>query len=228
MNNKKAFTIVELMVVVLMLWVWLVWVFQTTSKSFNFLSNIKSKLVAINYARWWVEWVFTIRNTNWQRWAGKKNQCWLKINSLVDEGVAWCQNDDWFDTWSYILWITWEQQYFYLEKDNTALNITWDLVSTDWEYLLCKDPNDWLIKSCKNYTSRPSNYFSPELYFRQVRWWYLLDKNNNLIKTNCSDGENSWCGDGRTLEKNFCVDVVYFNWSKKNVTFCSIITNFKK
>ena len=227
MNNKKAFTIVELMVVILMLWVWLIWVFQTTSRSFNFLSNIKSKLIAINFARWWVEWVFTIRNSNWQRWAGKKDQCWLKVNPLIDNWNNWCEDDDWFDSWSYILWITWEQQYFYLEKGTNALNITWKLVSTDWKYLLCKDSNDWLIKSCTNYNSRPNNYFSPELYFRQVRWWYLLDKNSN-IEISCSNWNDTNCWDGITLEKNFCVDVVYFNWSKKSVTFCSILTNFKK
>lgn len=227
MNNKKAFTIVELMVVILMLWVWLIWVFQTTSRSFDFLSNIKSKLIAINYARWWVEWVFTIRNSNWQRWAGKKDQCWLKVNPLIDNWNNWCEDDDWFDSWSYILWITWEQQYFYLEKGTNALNITWKLVSTDWKYLLCKDSNDWLIKSCTNYNSRPNNYFSPELYFRQVRWWYLLDKNSN-IEISCSNWNDTNCWDGITLEKNFCVDVVYFNWSKKSVTFCSILTNFKK
>ena len=226
MQNKKWFTIIELLVVILMLWIWLIGVFQTVWKSYDFLSNIKAKLVAINFARWWMEWVFTIRNTNWQRWWGKKDQCWLKINPLVDSWDDGCQNDTWFESWSYVLDITWAQQYFYLKKMDNPLDLKWKLVNNDWNYLLCKDPTDWLIKACHGVTSRPANYFSPELYFRQVRWWYLLDKNNWTF-LNCTKWTDTNCWDGIFEEKNFCVDVMYFNWSKKSVTFCSDMTNFK-
>ena len=227
MINKKWFTIIELLIVIMILWVWLVWVFQTVWRSYYFLSNIKSKLVAINFARWWMEWVFTIRNTNWQRWWGKKDQCWLKINPLVDNWNNGCQNDPWFWSWSYVLDITWAQQYFYLSWESTPLKLNWPLVNNDWNYLLYKDPNDWLINTCHGATSRPANYFSPELYFRQVRWWYLLDK-KTWNPLNCPDWSWSICWWNIFKEKNFCVDVVYFNWSKKHVTFCSDMTNFEK
>jgi len=227
MINKKWFTIVEMLIVIMMLWVWLIWVFQTIWRSYNFLSNIKAKLVAINFARWWMEWIFTIRNTNWQRWWGKKDQCWLKINPLVDNWNNGCQNDKWFGSWSYILDITWTQQYFYLHKENIPLKLTWSLTNNDWNYLLCKNPNDWLIKACHGVTSRPANYFSPELYFRQVRWWYLLDKNNWKFMS-CTKWTDTNCWNGIFEEKNFCVDVMYFNGSKKSVSFCSVMTNFEK
>ena len=239
MINKKWFTLIELLVVIMMLWVWLIWVFQTMWKSYNFLSNIKSKLMAINFARWWVEGVFTIRNTNWQRWWGKKDQCWLKINPLIDENLDnKCENDPWFTSWSYILDITWTQQYFYLSWENNPLRLRWSLINNDWNYLLCKDPNDWLVKACPNHnhTSRPANYFSPELYFRQVRWWYLLDKKSNEFLKSCNTWSGTYTDTGTSIdcwwdsfkEKNFCVDVMYFNWSKKSVSFCSVMTNFKE
>ncbi len=228
MINKKWFTIIELLFVIIMLGVWLIWVFQTMGKSYNFLSSIKSKLLAINLARWWVEWVFTIRNTNWQRWGGKKDQCWLKINPLVDDWNDWCENDAWFESWkNYVLDITWTQQYFYLSWENNPLKLKWSLVNNDWNYLLCKDPNDWLVKACHWETSRPADYFSPELYFRQVRGWYLLDKNDWSFLS-CTKWNDTKCWDGIFKEKNFCVDVIYFNWSKKSVSFCSVMTNFKK
>jgi len=211
-----------------MLWVWLIWVFQTIWKASNFLSNIKSKLAAINFARWWIEWVFTIRNTNWQRWWWKKDLCWLKTNPLNDWWDSKCENDPWFASGSYVLDITWAEQYFYLSWITTPLNLYWKITDNDWKYLLCKDPDDWLIKACKwNISSRPADYFSPELYFRQVRWGYLLDKKNNTFLT-CSEWDDTSCWDWRFEEKNFCVDVIYFNWVKRHVTFCPAMTNFKQ
>lgn len=227
--NKKAFSIIEVMIVVLIIWTWLIWVFTMIGNSYSFLTDIKSKLTALNLARWWVEWVFNVRNTNWQRWWWKKDQCWLKINPLVDDNNDGCENDTWFGTWSYKLYLTWtNQKYFALQAQSPALNIDWAITSNDWNYLLCEE--NGIISPCSwSITWRPAGYFAPELYFQQVRWWYLLDKNNNTEMTNCSYWiSNTDCSDGRFLEKNFCVDVVYFAWAKKNITFCSVMTNFQE
>ncbi len=227
--NKKAFTLVELAIVVVILWVGLIWVFLTLKNSYRFLQNIKEKTLAINFAREGVEWVFTIRNTNWQKWSGKKDKCWLKINPLVDEWSKWCENDAWFGSGkTYILWITWTQQYFYLKEQNPAISNWITIASTDWHYLLCKDPTTNLINAC-DLSSQPSKYFDTTYYFRQVRWWYLLDKNNNSL-LDCSNGSDSSdpnCWDGRFLEKNFCVDVYYFDGVKRKISFCTVMTNFK-
>jgi type II secretory pathway pseudopilin PulG len=224
---KKAFTLIELAIVVVILWIGLIGVFSTLKNSYRFLQEIKEKTMAINFARGGVEWVFSIRNTNWQRWAGKKDQCWLKVNPLVDEENAGCENDEWFDSWSYILNITGTQQYFILQKQNTPFNPTWPLAWDDWKYLLCLDPNTNLIQACTDYTNRPANYFDPTLFFRQVRWWYLMDKNTNTL-IDCDNWEDDWgkCWDWRFEEKNFCVDVFYFDGTKKKVTFCTVMTNF--
>ena len=223
---KKAFTLLELMIVVVILWIWLVWVFLTLNNAYSFIQWIKQKTMAINFARWWVEWVFSIRNTNWQRWWWKKDKCWLKINPLVDDNNDWCENDPWFQDGSYILQITWTQQYFILEKINTPFNPTWPLTWDDWQYLLCVDNNTNLINACPS-NSQPTSYFDPTYFFRQVRWWYLLDKNVNTF-INCTKWTDTNCWDGRFLEKNFCVDVFYFDWTKKKVTFCTVMTNFKE
>lgn len=225
--NKKAFTVIEMMIVVIILWVWLIGVFAITSNSYKFLSDVKSKLVAINLARWGMESVFNIRNTNWQRWWWKKDKCWLKINPLVDDWNNGCESDAWFWSWSYTLELTWtSQKYSILKKQSTPLNLIWKIEDTDWNYLVCKQ--NWIISNCNPaVSSRPSNYFAPELYFQQVRWWYLLDKNINN-KISCDNWDDANCWDWRFLEKNFCVDVIYFNWAKKHVTFCSVITNFEK
>jgi len=223
--NSKWFTLIEVIIVVIIISIWLVWIFLTMKNSYKFLQNIKEKVVAVNLAREWVEWVFSIRNTNWQRWSGKKDQCWLKINPLVDNNNNWCENDDWFQTWSYVLDITWTQQYFYLSWLSNPLNLTWKISDSDRWYLLCKNTQTWLINACKNVHSKPSNYFDATLYFRQIRWGYLLYKNNNTIK-NCSNWTDSDCWNGSFLEKNFCVDVFYFDGTKKKVTFCTVLTNF--
>ena len=225
---SQAFTLIELIIVVVILWIGLIGVFLTLKNSYKFLQGIKEKTMAINFAREGVEWVFSVRNTNWQRWSGKKDQCWLKINPLVDEGSEGCEDDTWFGSGkTYILDITWDQQYFYLKEQSPAFTPTWPITNDDWKYLLCLDPTTNLIKACPNYSWRPSDYFDPTLFFRQVRWWYLLDKNANTF-LNCSAGSDTNCWDGRFEEKNFCVDVFYFDWVKKKVTFCTVMTNFKE
>jgi len=224
---SKAFTLIELSIVIVILGVWLIWVFLTIKNSYKFLQNIKEKTMAINFAREGIEWVFSIRNTNWQKWAGKKDKCWLKINPLVDENTDGCENDTWFGSGKvYILDVTWVQQYFYLKEQSSAFSPSWPITTNDWKYLLCLDSTTNLIKACPNYTSRPANYFDPTLFFRQVRWWYLLDKYTNTF-LNCSDWQGS-CGDKTFKEKNFCVDVFYFDWVKKKITFCTVMTNFVK
>lgn len=223
---SKAFTLIEMMIVVVIIWIWLLGVISTLSYSYKFLFNTKNKINAINIARAWVEQVFSIRNTNWQRWWGKKDQCWLKVDPLVDEGTSGCENDTWFGTWNYVLSLTWnEQKYFTLIKQNTNL-LTWGKIQNDdWNFLLCKNP-DWILTNCNGATSKPANYFDTALYFQQVRWWYIKDKYNNTKLENCTDWDHCW--DGTALEKNFCVDVVYFDGVKRFITFCSVLTNFKK
>ncbi len=225
---KKAFTVVEMMIVVLILSVWLLWVISTLSDAYSFLYNMKNKITAINFARWWMEWVFNIRNTNWQRWAGKKDKCWLKINPLVDKDNDGCENDEWFWSGSYIIDLTWNnQKYFYLQKISwESLKMNWNLTWSDWKYLLCKNANGF-VYSCQNNTKRPAKYFDSAVYFRQVRWWYLIWKKDNHDYTiNCTKWTDS-CWNGMFLEKNFCVDVIWHDGAKRSVTFCSVLTNFK-
>ncbi len=228
MFNKKAFTLIELIISTVILWIWFIWVFITLKNSYKYLQNIRNVTLAINLAREWVEWVFSVRNSNWQRWAWKKDKCWLKINPLIDKDNDWCENDDWFQSWSYILYTTWQQKYFALKKTSPEFKEKWFIVNTDRTYLLCKNSNTNIVESCSNFSSRPSNYFDSTLFFRQVRWGYLLDKNSNTPLINCSKWTDSNCWTTSFKEKNFCVDVFYFDWSKKKVTFCSVMTNFKK
>jgi len=229
---KKAFSLIELIIATVILSIWLIGVFVTMKNSYKFLQEIKEKTMAINFARGGMEWVFSIRDTNWQRWWWKKDQCWLKVNPLVDDWDDGCENDEWFGSWAYVLALaTWakDQEYFYLSNQSQFFNPKWPLTSDDWKYLLCEDKNSWVIKACTWYTSRPSDYFDATLFFRQVRGGYLLDKNaNNDITLNCNKWDDSWCGDWRFLEKNFCVDVFYFDGVKKKITMCSVMTNFMK
>ena len=228
MKLKKAFTLIELMIVVVIIWIWLLWVIAAITNSYKFLYTTKNKITAINIARWGMESVFNIRNTNWQRWWGKKDQCWLKADPLVDNWNNGCEDDPWFGSESYVLQLTWNwQKYFTLVKKTTPLKLEGILIPNDWDYLVCKD-SAWIVSVCNpSPVSRPTDYFDSTLYFQQVRGGYLNDKFNNS-NISCSAWDVSWCWDGRALEKNFCVDVVYFDWTKKKVSFCSLLTNFKK
>ena len=229
---KKAFTLIEMMIVVTIIWIWLLWVIWTLSHSYRFLYNTKNKITAINIARAGMEEVFNIRNTNWQRWWWKEDKCWLKIDPLNDGWDNQCENDDWFGSWTYVLktkTLSW-QKYFSLSGTSTPLVTWWNLVDTDFDYILCKD-SDWVPTNCiwtdKNDKIKKARKFDSVLYFQQVRWGYLLDKQNNTLIT-CTKWNDTNCWDGRSLEKNFCVDVVYFDGRKNRISYCSVLTNFQK
>ena len=227
--SKKAFTLIEMLVVIVIIWIWLIWVISVLTYSYKFLFNVSNRVTAVNLAREGMEGVFSIRNTNWIRWWGKKDKCWLKVNPLTDEWSEGCEDDTWFNSGSYILWITGSsEKYFYLSSQSPALSVWNKVESSDWKYLLCKKDN--IVQSCPS-NSWPSNYFAPAFYFRQIRWGYLLDKNSNTFMScsNWNDSDNGKaCWDWKFLEKNFCVDVIYFDGRKSKITFCSVLTNFKK
>ena len=232
MNLKKAFTLIEMIVTIVIIWIWLIWVISILIHSYKFLFNVSTRVTAINLAREGMEWVFSIRNTNWIRWWWKKDKCWLKINPLSDWWDGKCENDAWFGSGSYILLLTGnKQKYFYLSGMVNSLLLSWNIVSTDWQYLLCTGDN--LIQACPS-NKKPNNYFSPALFFRQIRWGYLINKNktssDNNFFLNCNNWEwpDSECWTSIFKEKNFCVDIVYFGWKKSKVTFCSVLTNFKQ
>lgn len=66
-QNKKAFSIIEVLVGIFVFSLWLVAIFMLLSSSMTLNELNKNKIIASNLAREQLELVFTIRDTNYQR-----------------------------------------------------------------------------------------------------------------------------------------------------------------
>jgi type II secretory pathway pseudopilin PulG len=78
--NKNGSTMLELIVMMAIMGIGIssmLWVVETWS---YFAKDTEDNIKAINLAREWIEWVTTLRNTNWQRFSSDKINCWIVLD----------------------------------------------------------------------------------------------------------------------------------------------------
>jgi len=227
-STKRWFTIWEVLIIIIVISVWLLWVIFALNKATNLVQKTREKTIAINLARQWMESIFQIRDSNWLRWAGKKEQCWLKKDPLIDEGNDGCENDERMWTGNYYL-INNEisgQIYFILSGENNELNIYDGVNNNDLNFSLCESGGNWI--ACPG--SQP---ISKEWkYWREIRWIWLFLKDTVMawwIQIECENwSDQQICGNESAKEYRFCSKVEYFGSSTWEVQLCGLITNFKK
>lgn len=233
--TKKAFTIMELVVVMFLLSVGFFSIILMLNSWMRFTQIIKTKMVAINLAREGIESMFQIRDTNRQRRSSNRDKCWLKVDPLVDQvknpGDEWCENlDERLGSGNYIVVTaeTWGQKYFEAKKiDWSILNIvgTWILETWSLNYSLCFS-GEWYPCPGEEYT------WGEWKYFRQIigKGLFLKDSNTDWWDyVDCKYGsDQAWsCGDSSAKEYRFCSRVEYENGRGiSNVEICSLMTNF--
>lgn len=82
MNMKKrAFTLVEMLIVIFVVSVGLIVIIQGMASSHRYISETAQRTIALNLAKEGIEVVYNLRNTNRRRFSDKKDQCWLSIDS---------------------------------------------------------------------------------------------------------------------------------------------------
>lgn len=118
--NKKATSIAEAMVLMMIIVTWVTWMYKIYNSSLNLERWTNNKVVATNIAREWIEAVTNIRNTNWIiYWSDTKN-CWNTFN--YNNNCIW-------DTW---LWTDISAWSYTISKNS---NDRWYLTSeATWNY----------------------------------------------------------------------------------------------
>lgn len=225
-NKKRAFTMIELVIISIMIATWLIWIVVTINYGIDFAERTKTNVVAINLAREWVEAVYNIRDSNRQRRWIKKEQCWLKLDPLSDEWNSGCENDAWIESWENYVILTktaWSTKYNYLlEGSNSALYINDRIDNNDRRFIMCKDANEqWY-----NCPSSADPYTKEWWFFRSIRWIWLYNKESwsALNCSNWSDIVSCWTSTSK--EFRFCSTVQYQAWWIWQVELCGILTNF--
>lgn len=240
--QKKAFTLIEIVIGMLVIWVGLISVIGILQYATKLTNSTKSQIVAINLAREWVEYVYNIRDTNWKMFASKKDQCWLA--SRPNAWVTDCENipritPDWIgNSWTILSKMNESDPYYatgarVLSWINSELRVVSQNENTgiEWNsmpFRMCLQGETW--DHCSNFTTG-----TPEF---QTRYWryrrginivWLYDKNDTIpwgTLLSCEKGDTPGCGTSDAKELRFCSRVDYIFDTIRTVELCSAITNF--
>lgn len=225
-QRKAGFTIREILIVIIVISVGLLSVVVALTNGMKYIQKTRQKVVALNLAREWMEAVYQIRDTNRTRRAWVKDDCWLKINPLVDEATDGCSDDTRFTSGSYALQrlTVWWQQYFALTGPRNGIDLGNGVDSGDYNFSLCQQSGyrDACIWQQSN--------TSEGKYFREIQWLWLYLKDVNVSWWSgivCTWWMSSDCWNNRAKEFRFCSRVVYIGDGTGEVKLCWVMTNFK-
>jgi Tfp pilus assembly protein PilV len=223
----RSFTLLEILFVVIAVSIWLMSVLTAVDYALRNVQSVKQRVIAINLAREWLEWIYQIRDTNRLIWPSKKDECRLDMNPLIDEPSDWCSDDTWMWSGNYVLQktISDNQQSFYISwwSSLSQLDLSDWIQTGDNKFALCISWN--LREAC------PDHNWSVT-YFRQIHGEWLFSKDSNttgwdyLNCVNWSDINLCWWIEAK--EYRFCSKVAYVGQWKWEVELCWLITNFAK
>lgn len=218
-TKLKAFTMLEILMITLIMGIWLVSIVVAISKAKVITNNTKQHIIATQLAREGVEMVYQIRNTNLLKHPNNKNNCRLE----------WTR-DSLCSTVGYNLMNSW----------NYMLTINPIRISNAWWNGL--NIFDWIDSSDKIYSliltgsqripdpGSQENSTKYGKFFRiiKAKWIYLKNTNStwwDLIDCQNSN-DNPSCNDNTAKEFRFCSRVEYIGTETWSVEICSVLTNF--
>jgi len=148
--NKKATSIAEAMVLMLIVVSWVTWMYKVYMSSINLERSTNYKIAAMNIAREWTEAITSIRNTNWLLFSSDTKNCW---NTLDYESNCVWNNSSTTDigTWSYKIFKNTEDRWmltwaintsWYTDSDYRNDMMVW--IDLNWFYT-----QTWIINNLK-------------------------------------------------------------------------------
>ncbi len=216
MKKLKAFTMLEILIITIIVWVWLLSIVVAISKAKTVTNQIKQEVIATHLAKEWLEMVYQTRNSNLLQHPNYKNYCRLNINPTQT-----CDNlnhPDRLTDSSYIITgriLSWTN-----EELNISNGIdTWDKIfslNLTWSKRI-QDPN------------MEDNQTKYGKFFRTIEWKWLFLKNSTTTwweLISCSSWWISLCNSWNAKEFRFCSRVEYIWTNTGSVEICWILTNF--
>ena len=79
-KSKKATSIAEAMVVLLIVVTWVTWMYKIYDESIKLSDATTNKIQAIQIAKQWIEAFTNIRDTNWLLFSSDYENCWNTLN----------------------------------------------------------------------------------------------------------------------------------------------------
>ena len=253
--KKSGFTLVEVILACSIFAIVVSWIVLAINRSYAFMNNTRLVVRATNFAREWMEMMYNIRDTNWRKNSGWRDNLWLYLGKgeIRPNGTS----PDLFAQWIYVLkeetiedwWI--KNKYFYAEPiKNISSNCElysdssdkwfWSSNCDSWrnsaKIKFCDLNEEW---KCKNNKNNQEYYYYDENdnpatgNFQDVLIWDWLEfyRIVRVFGIFCKDAngtaETTGCSNSSDpKEMRFCVKVFYrWNWQHSS-ELCGIMTNF--
>ncbi len=214
MKKIKAFTMIEILIITIIVWVGLLSIVIAINKVKISTNSINQNIIANQLAKEWLEIIYQIRNTNLLKNPLSGDICRLNINT--NEICDWYNLR--FSTWNYIIisWnnITWTNEKLLLSGWISTWDMNFALCLTGWQRLSCP------------WTENNTKYWK---YFRIIKWIWLYDKNESTTGwklLSCTKWNDTNCWNNIAKEYRFC-SAVFYVWEKTwEAEVCGIMTNF--
>lgn len=132
-KNKKATSIVEAMIVMVIIVSWVTWMYKIYSESIKLSNSTTNKIQAIQIAKQWIEAFTNIRDTNWLLFSSDYTNCWNTLN--YDSDCIWWWGNKIKNIESYII---------YRNNNKWVLTNTWNTTDTFWSWTYIDDFRVWL------------------------------------------------------------------------------------
>jgi len=209
-KNKKATSIIEAIVMILILLIWILGLFNIYTKSYNLSTSTKNKIEAIEIAREWIEAMENIRNTNWiLLWADSKN-CWNVLN--YNNNCVW-------DNWRTYDIITWMYKIY---------------TDSSWKWTLSGSTSSFTTKDYKNSNYR--NFFRVNLdtnWLYTQNWWTpfapLYTREINVSYNDDTNWDSNTDSNDEKMTIHSIVMWVDSHWNSAHIIDLeSMITNWRK
>lgn len=149
-SSRRGATMIELMAMLAIVGLGLGSMFAVVTSGIYFSKDTEDTIKAINLAREWIEWVTSIRNTNWLRFSSDRTNCW-KSDGYDSVCIGSDTLGDKIWSWSHILYT--ENGLWYL-SGATTLNPQNNWANYSATYQTIQD-SDWFFNQTGS-TSLPT------------------------------------------------------------------------
>ena len=237
-QKKNWFTLAEVIVVCSLFAVMVVWIIFAINRAFICMDNTRLATRASNLARWWVEMVYNLRDSNRRIQSWEKDKYWLNV--WKRDGGKLANADNMLKAWYYIIkeWTTSNWDYYAyaepLSVDDKFYEIEWFFsddyssqradaeLKFEWtySYFTWGDIATWDLDKLL--------YFNDSRFYRVLRVYGIYKKNSTDPSVEIpSTSTNSTFQNSDPKELRFCVKVFYKNNQWQHASeLCSIMTNF--
>jgi len=179
-KNKKATSILESMIVLLVIVSWILWLYNIYSNSQKISNSTKNRIEAIEIAREGIEAMKNIRDTNWLKFAWDTNNCFDTLN--YDSNCVWNWGYSKISENTHYKVYKWINNKWYLEEPSISWNYEYQnsvyrdnfkIYKKDWYYTQSWTTDETIFTREIFITDKTSTWF----IVHSIVWWADSSKN---------------------------------------------------